>query len=148
MRRSPEEIEGLLRARGFSLTPQRRAILRHLAERGGHWTAAELLESLTGEFPLASRATVYSTLALLRELGVVADVPAPGPGGELRYDANPEPHQHFLCRTCGRLEDVPHAWFPVSIPEGVNAGFRVEHFRIVAEGLCEACLPATDPASD
>ncbi|MEB2344745.1 MAG: Fur family transcriptional regulator [Deltaproteobacteria bacterium] len=139
MRRTAEEIENLLRRRGFSLTPQRRAILRHLAERGGHWTAAEVLESLTGEFPLASRATVYSTLALLRELGVLADVPAPGPGGEARYDANPEPHQHFVCRRCGCLEDVPSEWFPVAIPAGVGHGFSVEHYRIVAEGVCAGC---------
>ena len=139
MRRTPEEIETLLRARGLSLTPQRRAILRHLADRGGHWTAAEVLESLTGEFPLASRATVYSTLSLLRDLGVLADVPAPGPGGDARYDANPEPHQHFVCRACGRLEDVPPEWFPVDIPLGANLGFTVEQFRIVAEGTCSAC---------
>ena len=142
MRRTPEEIETLLRERGFSLTPQRRAIVRHLADRGGHWTAAEVLESLTGEFPLASRATVYSTLALLRELGVLADVPAPGPGGEARYDANPETHQHFVCRRCGQLQDVPREWFPVAIPEGVAPAFSVEHFRIVAEGVCAECAAA------
>lgn len=142
MRRTPEEIEALLRERGFSLTPQRRAILRHLADRGGHWTAAEVLESLTGEFPLASRATVYSTLALLRDLGVLADVPAPGPGGEARYDANPTPHQHFVCRRCGALRDVPTEWFPVAVPEGAELGFTVERYRIVAEGVCADCAPA------
>lgn len=140
MRPTVEQVEALLRERGFSLTPQRRAIVRHLIERGGHWSAAELLESLTGEFPLASRATVYSTLSLLRGLGVVTDVPAPG--GEARYDANPEPHQHFVCLRCGRLEDVPSAWFPVSIPEGLDTPFRVKQFRIVAEGLCPACETA------
>jgi Fe2+ or Zn2+ uptake regulation protein len=139
MHRTPEEIESLLRERGLSLTPQRRAILRHLSVRGGHWTAAEVLESLTGEFPLASRATVYSTLSLLRELGVLADVPAPGPGGEARYDANPEPHQHFVCRRCGHLEDVPLDWFPVSMPADVAPRFSVDQFRIVAEGACGAC---------
>lgn len=146
MVRAPEEIEALLRERGFSLTPQRRAILRHLADRGGHWTAAEVLDSLTGEFPLASRATVYSTLALLRELGVLADVPAPGPGGEARYDANPAPHQHFVCRRCGALRDVPPEWFPVAIPAGVEPDFAVESFRIVAEGVCAACAEASAPA--
>jgi Fe2+ or Zn2+ uptake regulation protein len=143
VRRTAEQIESLLRERGLSLTPQRRAILRHLAERGGHWTAAELLESLTGEFPLASRATVYSTLALLRELGVVADVPAAGPAGELRYDANPEPHQHFICRRCSQLQDVPVDWFPVKVPDGILTSFRLEKFLIVAEGLCASCSSAS-----
>ena len=137
MRRSAEDIETLLRGRGFSLTPQRRAIVRHLVERGGHWTAAELLEGLTGEFPLASRATVYSTLTLLRELGVVAAVS--GPDGDTRFDANPEPHQHFLCTRCGSLEDVPTDWFPVAVPRGIDPAFKVERFRVVAEGLCGSC---------
>jgi Fe2+ or Zn2+ uptake regulation protein len=140
MPRTAEEIEALLRGRGFSLTPQRRAIVRHLVERGGHWTAAELLEGLTGEFPLASRATIYSTLTLLRDLGVVTAVP--GPGGDARYDANPEPHQHFLCTRCGRLEDVPPSWLPVAVPDGVATSFRVHRFRVVAEGLCETCAAA------
>jgi Fe2+ or Zn2+ uptake regulation protein len=149
MRPTAEEIETLLRERGFSLTPQRRAIVRLLVERGGHWSAAELLESLTGEFPLASRATVYSTLGLLRELGVLADVPAAG--GDARYDANPEPHQHFLCLGCGSLDDVPSALFPVSVPAGEILPFQVKRFRVVAEGLCESCQknekgPAAQPA--
>jgi Fe2+ or Zn2+ uptake regulation protein len=137
MHRTVEEIESLLRSRGFSLTPQRRAILRSLAESGGHWTAAELHDRVTGDYPLASRATVYSTLALLRELGVVAAVPAPG--GELRFDANPEPHQHFVCVRCGRLEDVPEGWFRVALPDDARPAFEVQRFRIVAEGVCAAC---------
>jgi len=137
MHRTAEEIEVLLRERGFSLTPQRRAIVRCLSEHGGHWTAAELLERLSGEFPMASRATVYSTLALLRELGALAAVPAPG--GELRFDANPEPHQHFICLRCGHLEDVPDSDFPISVPERAEPWFEVHRFHIVAEGVCVAC---------
>jgi Fur family peroxide stress response transcriptional regulator len=137
MHRSAEEIEALLRERGFSLTPQRRAIVRRLSESGGHWTAAGLLECVSGEFPMASRATVYSTLALLRDLGALATVPAPS--GELRFDADPEPHQHFVCLRCGHLEDVPESWFPVAVPESAAPGFEVHRYRIVAEGLCAAC---------
>lgn len=132
-----EEVEGLLRAQGLALTPQRRAIVRRLMERGGHWTAAELLHDLGGELPRASRATVYSTLALLRRLGVLEVVP--GPAGELRFDANTESHQHFVCLRCGRLEDVPNDWFPVALRPGAAAGFRVERFRVVAQGVCSGC---------
>jgi len=137
MHRSAEEIEILLRERGLSLTPQRRAIVRCLSDHGGHWTAAELLERVAGEFPLASRATVYSTVALLRDLGVIAALPALS--GELRFDADPEPHQHFVCLRCGRLEDVPSSWFPISVPEEVAPTFHVHRYRIVAEGLCQTC---------
>jgi Fe2+ or Zn2+ uptake regulation protein len=137
LRWTPAEVESLLRARGFALTPQRRAIVRTLAEHGGHWTAAQLLESVTREFPLASRATVYSTLALLRELRVVAAVAAPS--GELRFDADPEPHQHFVCLRCGKLEDVPEDWFQVVVPRQVEPTFEVERFRVIAEGVCRDC---------
>ena len=57
MHRSAEEVEAVLRERGLSVTPQRQAIARCLSEHGGHWTAAELLARVAGEFPLASRAT-------------------------------------------------------------------------------------------
>jgi len=139
-----EKIELLLRERGLSLTPQRRAIVRRLTEHGGHWSAAEVLERVTGEFPMASRATVYSTLALLRDLGVLAAVPTPG--GELRFDSNPEPHQHFVCLRCGQLEDIPDGWFPVTRSAAAAPTFEVEHFRVVAEGVCGACLAASAPA--
>jgi Fe2+ or Zn2+ uptake regulation protein len=141
MHRTAEEIEGLLRERGFSLTPQRRAIVRRLTEHGGHWTAAELLECVSGEFPMASRATVYSTLALLRDLGALAMVSAPS--GEFRFDADPEPHQHFVCLRCGHLEDVPEGWFPVSISAAAAPNFEVRHYRILAEGLCSSCAKAS-----
>ncbi len=140
MRRSAEEIEAVLRERGLSLTPQRRAIVRCLALQGGHWTAAEVLERLAGEFPLASRATVYSTVGLLRDLGVIAALPALG--GQLRFDADPEPHQHFVCLGCGQLEDVPDGWFPVALPPDAKPTFQIQRFRVIAEGLCARCAQA------
>jgi len=144
MRRNAEEIELLLREHGLSLTPQRRAIVRRLTEHGGHWSAAEVLERVTGEFPMASRATVYSTLALLRELGVLVAVPTPG--GELRFDANSEPHQHFVCLRCGELEDIPDGWFPVTRSATAAPSFEIARFRVVAEGVCGPCLAAAAPA--
>ncbi len=137
MGRRVADIEALLRERGFSLTPQRRAIVRCLAERGGHWTASELLAELPRELPMASRATVYSTVSLLRELGVVTALPTAG--GEVRFDSNPDPHHHLLCTRCGRLEDVPLESLPVAPRADVQESFQIEGFRVVAEGLCGSC---------
>ena len=131
------EIERLLRARGFALTSQRRAIVRHLAEHGGHWTPTQLRTAITGSFPMASRATVYATLALLRDLGALQEVLVPG--GELRFDTNPEPHHHFLCRSCRRLEDLPIPSLVVRFVDEGEASFQVESFSVTAEGLCGRC---------
>lgn len=137
MEHSAEDIERLLRGCGFALTSQRRAIVRHLARRGGHWTAAALLGDLTREFRLASRATVYSTLSLLRDLGVLGEVAIPG--GERCFDTNADPHHHFLCRRCGQLTDLPSDWLPVALPAELELPFRVEHFQVLARGICHDC---------
>ena len=140
MERTAADIETLLRDRGLALTSQRRAIVRFLADRGGHWTAADLLAELTREDPLASRATVYSTLALLRDLGALGEVAIPG--GDLRYDTNATPHHHFLCRRCGRLTDLPPTWMPGAVPVDPALPFRVEHVQVLAEGVCRDCEAA------
>ncbi|HME71067.1 MAG TPA: Fur family transcriptional regulator [Myxococcota bacterium] len=137
MAQGAAEIERLLRARGFALTSQRRAIVRHLAEHGGHWTPTQLRTAVTGSFPMASRATVYATLALLRDLGVLQEVLIPG--GERRFDTNPGPHHHFLCRTCGQLEDLPIPSLAVRFVHEGEPPFQVERFSVIAEGLCGSC---------
>ena len=134
---APEMVERLLRARGFALTSQRRAIVRHLAAHGGHWTPSQLRAAITGGFPMASRATVYATLALLRDLGVLQEVLVPG--GERRFDTNPEPHHHFLCRGCGRLEDLPIPSVAVRLAQEADPLYQVERFSVIAEGLCGRC---------
>lgn len=131
------EIERLLRAHGFALTSQRRAIVRQLAEKGGHWTPTRLRTALTGSFPMASRATVYATLALLRDLGVLQEVLVPG--GERCFDTNSAPHHHFLCRACGQLEDLPIPSLSVRFVDDRVPPFRLEGFSVIAEGRCERC---------
>ncbi len=100
-----QSIHEALRARGCSLTPRRRAVLRFLDGNLDHPVVGEIFEAVTRDHPVASRATVYNTVALLEEIGAVRVVR--GPGGELRYDPNTTPHHHLCCDRCGRLEDIP-----------------------------------------
>ena len=64
------------------------------------------------------------------------------PGSEVRFDANPDPHQHFLCTRYGGLSDIPEECFPVQVGPGAS-GFEVHRFRITAEGICPSCRSAT-----
>jgi Fur family peroxide stress response transcriptional regulator len=128
-------VEALLRAKKCSVTPQRRAILRALADDHAHPTAAQLFERLTAADPVTSRATVYNTLQLLRELGVVREVYVPG--DESRFDPDPTPHHHFLCTGCGALSDVPDA--DVQVARALPEGFEVRRAGVLFEGRCPSC---------
>lgn len=105
-------VEQVLRERGCTLTPQRRAVLRFLDGNLDHPSAAQIFDAVTAALPLtdrpvSSRATVYNTLALLEQVGAVRVVR--GTDGEMRYDPNTTHHHHRCCEVCGRLEDVPAA---------------------------------------
>ncbi len=124
-------VQARLRARGSSMTAQRRAILHFLDGNVDHPTAAEIFEAVTREHPVTSRATVYNTLALLEEVGAVRVLREAGL--EARFDPNTSPHHHLHCQRCGRIEDVPADAVEVRVNGAVVSG----HVRI--DGRCAAC---------
>ncbi len=93
-------VESELRERGLVLTPQRRSIVDYLSRTCSHPTAAEI-HAATGA---GSLSTVYNTLALLEEIGLVRELRERG--AESRYDPNTEAHHHLRCVECGRLHDI------------------------------------------
>ncbi|MCB9743174.1 MAG: transcriptional repressor [Alphaproteobacteria bacterium] len=130
-----QEVERLLRERRLFLTPQRRAILEYLSDNPEHPTAARVFEAVTRGQPVTSRATVYNTLALFQELGVLQEVNLPGK--EARFDPNDEPHHHFHCGQCDTLFDIPAAQVQVA---ATNLGpMQVERSSVLFEGVCASC---------
>src|SRR5215208_7546489 len=97
------ELSDALRARGQRVTLPRLLVHRLVRRRAGHLTA----EELHSELPSLSPATVYATLDLLGELGVVRRVSTPG--GAAVYDPRTDAHHHVICRSCGRIEDIDAA---------------------------------------
>lgn len=139
------QAEAKLRALNLTLTPQRRAILQHLENNPTHPTAQEIFAAVTREFPITSRATVYNSLALFKDLGIVREVVTAG--GEVRYDMNTEAHHHYRCRGCGRLFDLPAERVKVELIPSPDDGFVVENFEVTIDGRCPACAPVAVPAS-
>lgn len=133
-----QEVERLLRERRLSLTPQRRAILEFLAGNLEHPTAARVYEAVTQEHPVTSRATVYNTITLFQELGVLKEVNLPGT--EARFDPNDEPHHHFHCTVCDGLFDIPADRVGV-VPQGLD-GHEVSRSSVLFEGRCVSCARA------
>jgi len=129
------QIEEQLRERGLKITPQRFAILEHLAQNHEHPTADEIFNAINRQFPRASRATVYNTVAALAEAGLIETLCLDD--GVIRYDANLTAHHHFICRRCRKILDVPgHA---VRGKLAWRAPHQVESYEVVMRGLCRKC---------
>ncbi|MBY0523399.1 MAG: transcriptional repressor [Gemmataceae bacterium] len=123
---------------GLSLTPQRLAIYQVLASDDSHPGAEDIYRRIKPDLPSLSLGTVYRTLELFEEHGLVSRVHAFG--DQARFDANLDSHHHLVCIRCRRVIDFQDAQLerlPVK-PEGLN-GFRVLTHRIHLLGVCHRC---------
>lgn len=99
-----ENFRARLAAQGQRVTPQRLAIYRYLIEHDTHPTADEIYQALKVEYPSMSPATVYKTLELLLDMGLITEL---GFGDSPnRYDGNPHEHVNLICTSCGRITDL------------------------------------------
>jgi len=123
------------------VTAQRLAVYRALAEDPSHPTADALYRRLRGVMPSLSPGTVYRVLESLVQDGLLRRVSTTGGAG--RFDANLTPHQHLICRVCGRMTDV-HAPAVPAVEVGrlaaeVRPRFVVEDVDVRILGRCETC---------
>lgn len=131
-------LVGQLRSAGLRVTPQRLALHRILAGSHRHVTAEGLLREASSELPGLALPTVYSTLELFADLGVVRRVAAPGAA---RYDTDPSPHDHFTCSKCGALFDLDTRASRAAARKAAEAGgHRVDSATVVVSGHCAACV--------
>lgn len=93
-------------------TEQRAVILQELRRCGHHPSAVEVYLRVKERLPRISLGTVYRNLELLGGQGIIGRLDSGA--GQKRFDPVPEPHCHFRCVQCGKLEDLP---FPVDLPE-------------------------------
>ena len=141
----PSDLVELLHRRGQRATPQRLVILRELRRRGRHATADEIRSAVRHELPGTSTPTVYAALELLVDLGLVRRIDA-GAGATL-YDARAEPHQHTVCRHCGRVDDLDGEIDTSALERtSARAGFSAHAVEVVISGLCAQCTAASAAA--
>ncbi len=139
------------RERGVRVTAQRLAVYRVLAEDRSHPTADAIHRRLRATMPSLSPATVYRVLESLVADGLLRRVSTTGGAG--RFDANLTPHQHLICRVCGRMTDVPRPAVPTvgaldvgRVAAEARPRFVVEDVDVRIVGRCETC-PAHRPRS-
>lgn len=129
-------VEQMAQERGLKMTPQRRSIVDYLQSADNHPTTDEVLKAVNGKFPMTSRATVYNTINWLKEAGMLQEV---FEGGCVRLDPNFDQHHHFVCRKCGKVEDVG---FDLIADLGICAlpnSNKIESFEVVLHGICSKC---------
>lgn len=121
---------------GHRATPPRLAVLAATAGEGDQFTAEEIARAL----PRVGRATVFRTLKLLVEVGVLCRVLLDD--GTLRYRWSPSGHHHHLvCTTCGSVQDFTACDVPELVRGlATRAGFAVEGHWLDVYGRCSACV--------
>ncbi len=136
--RADEELIAALRAHGHRITHPRLVVYRHLCAHRGHFAAERVHRDLVGEHPSLSPATVYATLDLLADLGLVRRMSTLR--GVALYDTRTDEHQHLLCQECGAITDLE---VPVATggarAAAADRGFQVEHATLQLTGVCATC---------
>ncbi|MDQ1470959.1 MAG: Fur family transcriptional regulator, peroxide stress response regulator [Bryobacterales bacterium] len=131
-----QKIEQAFERTGVRRTPQRFFVLERLLTKPDHATVEELWAALNRRHARASRATVYNTLHALVQAGLVREFTLDGKAA--RYDANLERHHHFVCDSCGAVEDVN--WFDVPQLEGNESEKRsIRSYEVTLRGKCAKC---------
>ncbi|MFO7254751.1 MULTISPECIES: Fur family transcriptional regulator [Limnochorda] len=135
----------VLRRKGMRLTPQRQAIYHYLKNTKSHPTAEEIFAALHPRFPGLSRGTVYNTLNMLVQEGLVRELRVDDTAS--RYDADTSQHHHATCQKCGRVTDYFGPSLDSLLREAESeTGYRLESAELYFEGLCPACQASNNVA--
>lgn len=140
---STPDLLDRLRARGWRVTPQRRAVVAALEGEHVHRTADQVHARAREVVPEVSLATVYNTLNELVQLGEITELRLAE--GSARYDPKTGPdHHHLVCRACGSIFDVePEGVEVLALPAEQRHGMRIDGVEVVFRGRCADCaMPA------
>jgi Fur family ferric uptake transcriptional regulator len=133
------ELGKVLQANGHRLTRARRAILQALINSGGHHSADELAEIVRGNRPGVGRMTVYRTLDLLHDLGLVQPV-YQGTGAAHYVLMDEGHHHHLVCSQCDRVfefDDCAAQEMSKVLSERFN--FQIQGHLLEFYGVCPNC---------
>ena len=128
-----------LRARGMRWTPQRRALLEVLVGATGHVTGADLIERARVRDPETTASTVYRTLDVLEEIGLVSH--SHGHDGREEFHVWPSvEHAHLSCEACGSSWEIERAEADaITSRLAESRGFAVNLSHLTVLGVCASC---------
>ena len=130
-----ENFRAAVAAQGWKLTPQRIAIVEYVANALHHPTAEYICIHVNERFPMTSRATVYNTMHLLRDYGLLQEI---NEAGVIRFDPNIRDHHHFICTSCGSVRDIPQELVKIAFSAEMT-DFEANEVEVVVRGRCVVC---------
>lgn len=132
-----QDLIPALRERGMRVTSQRVLVHRALRELDRHVTADELLDAVADRLPNVSLPTIYATLDLFEDLGMVRRVQR---AGTTLFDPRTDPHHHLICTNCGSIQDLDSILETSAIERAAaKRGFTQERVEAVVHGRCADC---------
>ena len=133
-----EKFKAAAKEAGVKLTHQRLEIFREIASSVDHPDAEMLLRGVQARMPTVSLDTVYRTLWMLNELGLVT---TPGPRRDsVRFDANLAPHHHYVCVRCGLVREFGStALEALPVPAAVKRFGSIVESHVEVRGICAQC---------
>lgn len=134
-----DQMLSKLKDHDFRITPQRLAVLKVLAASDGHPSVERIYDMVSVQFPTTSIATIYKTVALLKQENEVLEISFPD--GSNRYDGNkPYPHPHLICTRCKKIIDPDLSSLEDLAKEVTReTGFQIATHRVDFFGLCREC---------
>jgi Fur family ferric uptake transcriptional regulator len=128
-----------LRHKGYRITPQREIIVQAIAHASNHMTAEEIFAEVQTHTQAINLATVYRTLELLIDEGLVTGINL-GEGRIVYATVNHGPHIHLVCRGCGHIMDAdPQLLTPIEDQLQSKHDFKPDLNHISIFGLCSQC---------
>ena len=127
-----------VKRKGYRMTPQREMILEAIHEEG-HITADVIYQRVRAKSPAVNLATVYRTLELLKELGIVTAIDTGESCAHYELAGN-QPHHHLVCEGCGyTLELDCDVLLPLEEELCRRYGFQMNLNHLALFGTCPTC---------
>ena len=114
---------------------QRERIYQAVHASREHPSAQMVYDLLREEMPRLSLGTVYRNLHQMAQEGMLQELEGP----TARFDACLAPHAHIRCTCCGRVMDLSALEEPTPVRSAAEAGWQVERYSLMLEGICPAC---------
>jgi Fur family peroxide stress response transcriptional regulator len=136
MKPSLEDFKKELKMKNIRLSYQRLKVLEYLTRNQCHPTVDKIFTDLQKDIPTLSKTTIYNTLRILVEAGLVRIITIED--NETRYDIIVENHGHFKCESCGTIYDFSIDTDSLT-SEDLN-NFKITDKNIYFKGICPRCL--------